>query len=131
MEECIQAVKFLIAMARIEEGAAYVIQENLIKIIATSSLIQRVNSEDLYLEAHSGHRNPTHLLWCFFLLLLRLLNAHFGANFDHKACLSQQLLILDLRAVGVLNFLADKTALKQANSLALLEELELLTGVIQ
>lgn len=87
-EECIKAIQFFTSLARIEEGADFIVRENIVQVLATCPLLQKVNSEELYIEVKEGARNPTHIAWCSFLLFLRTLNSQYVNDSDFKPQIS-------------------------------------------
>jgi hypothetical protein len=113
-------------------------QENILKSLGITQLVQLVNQIDFYLlEAgdQEAKRNPLHILWCHILLLIRTLNHRLMSESpEYRKTIPQQISYQWSRMQALLEFgmhLREQRFDHKAVSLALYEELELITGVIQ
>ena len=100
--------------------------------------MQLVNQIDFYLmEAgdQEARRNPVHVLWCQVLLLIRTLNhLLMSESADYRKSVPLQISYQWSRMQALLEFgmhLKEQRFDHKAVSLALYEELELITGIVQ
>jgi hypothetical protein len=139
VEEKIQIIEFLTSYARVRFGAEHLWGENIIKNLGMSTLVNLVNQIDFYTfdgaaGDHEPRRNSLHILWCNMLLFLRTLNhILMPAQPDYRRTMQSQINSLWSRLSALLEFglhLKEKQFDAKSISLALYEEMELLTGLV-
>jgi len=99
--------------------------------------VSLVNQVDFYL-LELGHseakRNPLHILWCHILLLVRTLNHLLMGEFpEYRRSIPLQISYQWSRMQALLEFgmhLKEQRFDHKAVSLALYEELEMITGIV-
>ena len=137
IEDKIKIVEFLTAYARIDQGADHLQQENILKSLGLTQVVALVNQVDFYLlevGQHEAKRNPVHVLWCHLLLLIRTLNhLQMSESPEYRRTIPLQIGYQWSRMQALLEFgtnLIEQRFDHKAISLALYEEIELITGII-
>lgn len=137
VDEKVRIVEFFINYCRIEDGGEHLRQESILKALSIGSLMNIMNEADFYLVETSTaepKRNPVHILWFQTLLLMRTLNhILLPMSPEHRRLIPTELSLIWNRLVALLGFgqaLKEQKFDSKALSLALYEELELMTGIV-
>lgn len=102
-EESIHIIHFLTSYSNVEEGATHLFQENILHSIGINNCLALVNKQELYVvQDGETKRNPTHILWCSVLLLIRTLNEQLINSPDYLRSLIKQIRSFEHRLLSVL-----------------------------
>ncbi|TNV74214.1 hypothetical protein FGO68_gene15190 [Halteria grandinella] len=137
LEERVRIIEFFVTYCRVEDGAEHLRQDSLLKALSLGSLMTAMNDADFYLTetpTSEPKRNPLHILWCHTLLLLRTLNHMLlPLSQEHRRLIPTQLSLIWTRLTALLGFgqaLREQRFDSKSLSLALYEEMELMTGIV-
>ncbi|CDW91447.1 UNKNOWN [Stylonychia lemnae] len=137
--ECTKIVEFFMNLIKVDQGAELINDSNIILNSSIGSFVSRLKNQSLYVSENVDQkRNPLHVLWCFILLFIRSLNQKLIKDNNYKRTISAQLRLFEGRIpaifdVGsiIINKLGDNQFIKNTLSLALFEELELISACFE